>query len=369
MKLADLIEEVKKSDEYYLTTQYDFDDPDRDEKEEGDEEDDEEDEDDDEQTNDVQFDKFSELLQGEIELRVKDLFQPPLTNLFNSPSILPVTPSFFNLIPQQINLWMGSTVNAKPKEFTIDESREQDFGLGKQLPGSTPGSSSGLHHDHADNLYILVQGKKRFTILSPNDALKLHTVGTIYKIFNSGIIDYEINENAPNWKHVRDDGAIIEEILNYQLDNCEDDDKQKEQLLKELEGYIKQRTAVKETIKDLDPPSFSKVPPALLHLDELKDEELRTKIESFANKHFPGVLKLNKMEVWLEPGQMLYLPAGWFHEVSSYGVDDGVHIAVNYWFIPPSTKDYDKYHTDNYWSEDWERTKVALTKFEDFESI
>ena len=45
------------------------------------------------------------------------------------------------------------------KNFTIDESKP-DLGLGKQLPGESPrGTSTGLHHDHADNLYILVLGK------------------------------------------------------------------------------------------------------------------------------------------------------------------------------------------------------------------
>ena len=45
------------------------------------------------------------------------------------------------------------------QNFTIDESKP-DLGLGKQLPGESPrGTSTGLHHDHADNLYILVLGK------------------------------------------------------------------------------------------------------------------------------------------------------------------------------------------------------------------
>ena len=43
---------------------------------------------------------------------------------------------------------------------------------------------------------------------------------------------------------------------------------------------------------------------------------------------------MNKLEVWLNPGEMLYLPAGWFHEVSSFGSDNnkdnigGAHIAI-----------------------------------------
>ena len=120
-----------------------------------------------------------------------------------------------------------------------------------------------------------------------------------------------------------------------------------------------------------DPPSFSKVPPALLHLDELKDESIRKKIESFANKFFPGVLQLNKLEVWLNPGEMLYLPAGWFHEVSSFGSDNnkdnigGAHIAINYWFIPPNTTNFDDCYEDTYWKEDWEKTKQAMQLLKD----
>lgn len=421
MKLSDLVNEIKNgNDEYYLTTQYDFDDSDRasDEEEEGEEQKEDEDEEDVEEEG-VPFDQFSdtssidmnnlhddfedieddfdesandeennkdEMTAAEAEFRIKELYQPPLTNLVNHPEILPYSPSFFNLVPQQINLWMGSSsTNTNIKEthnnFTIDESKP-DLGLGKQLPGESPrGTSTGLHHDHADNLYILVLGKKRFTILSPNDAIKLYTVGNIYKIFNSGIIDYEIDENAPGWKHVRDDGAIIEEIIYWQLDKFRladnGHDKEAEQkLLNELQVHIKQHQAQQKALKTTsgirrDPPSFSKIPPALLHLDELKDESIRKKIEFFANKFFSGVLQLNKLEVWLNPGEMLYLPAGWFHEVSSFGSDNnkdnigGAHIAINYWFIPPNTTNFDNCYEDSYWKEDWEKTKQAMQLVKD----
>ena len=55
-----------------------------------------------------------------------------------------------------------------------------------------------------------------------------------------------------------------------------------------------------------------------------------------------------KVEVVLHPGQMLYLPAGWFHEVFSSNEDDhdmysssqdkardSGHAAFNFWFHPP----------------------------------
>lgn len=41
-------------------------------------------------------------------------------------------------------------------------------------------------------------------------------------------------------------------------------------------------------------------------------------------------------EVHVKAGQALYLPAGWFHEVTSYSGSAGTaHIALNYWFHPP----------------------------------
>ena len=48
---------------------------------------------------------------------------------------------------------------------------------------------------------------------------------------------------------------------------------------------------------------------------------------------FPGVAAAS--EVTLEAGQMLFLPAGWFHEVTSFSsAASKVHVAVNYWFHP-----------------------------------
>ena len=49
---------------------------------------------------------------------------------------------------------------------------------------------------------------------------------------------------------------------------------------------------------------------------------------------FPGAGEA--VEVTVEAGQALYLPASWFHEVTSVGSGDPcMHIAVNYWFHPP----------------------------------
>ncbi|KAI5964196.1 uncharacterized protein KGF55_002138 [Candida pseudojiufengensis] len=429
MNIIELFDELENGErDIYLTTQYkignDNEDNDEDDKVRFDkvaaELDDEEEEEDDEDEDDEQIkvenmsntssidmnnlkDDFDDIeddyeeeednddnihLEKQIEYkqRIEELYQPPLTNLANS-SILPTNPTIIpKLITQQINLWMGKiSTNTK---FDIDLSSSlESLNNNRSIPSN--GTSSGLHHDHADNLYILVQGLKRFTIFSPIDCENLFTVGKIFKIFNNGIIDYDNSTNS-NWKSIRDDGAIIEEILHWEKAKATDP-KEIERLDELIAKHEEQQKLNKDEKEKSDssisndPPSFSKIPPALLHLDEISDPKIKQHLVEFANKYFPGFLKLNKMTVWLYPGEMLYLPAGWFHEVSSFGDDDNdedeedneslkdkiekfnekssnIHIALNYWFIPPNNLDFNKPYQDSYWEEDWKITKDALNE-------
>ena len=49
---------------------------------------------------------------------------------------------------------------------------------------------------------------------------------------------------------------------------------------------------------------------------------------------------------------MLYLPCGWFHEVTSYGE----HAALNYWLHPPDGAEFERpYSAAAYWEAEWRR--------------
>ncbi len=64
---------------------------------------------------------------------------------------------------------------------------------------------------------------------------------------------------------------------------------------------------------------------------------------------------------------MLYLPASWFHEVTSYGdqSSEGLgHLAFNYWVHPPSTSDFDAPYTDDFWMDRWEQAQQQLLDLE-----
>ena len=63
-------------------------------------------------------------------------------------------------------------------------------------------------------------------------------------------------------------------------------------------------------------------------------------------------------EVTLNAGDMLYLPAGWFHEVLSETTMDKKgqgHMAFNYWFHPPDGEIFDAPYKSDFWSKDWNK--------------
>ena len=56
-------------------------------------------------------------------------------------------------------------------------------------------------------------------------------------------------------------------------------------------------------------------------------------IDLVDDKKFPKYHKATAIRVVLHPGQVLYLPAYWHHEVQSLpDSTDGLNIAVNFWF-------------------------------------
>lgn len=359
MTLEELVEKFKQGEDLYLTTQYSDNEDDQEDSEDSDEEKEEEEEEETEEEKgqtlqlsspidisqlhddyeDDEEEPIAETVSGPIFIeeataRIKQLLPGPLTNAIH----LGKTPKLLaGLIPQQINLWMG---HASSGSFCIDTKKE-DLGLGRKVPG--PGTSSGLHHDHSDNLYIPLTGSKRFTLFSPFDVDSMYTVGDVDKVYESGIIDYQDD----SWRSIRSDGAMVTEVAKWKLETMDLTEKEKNQ----LEALIQEENVIPHLG---DPVSFSQTPPAILHLDEM-DSETRSKVHQFAQCHFPKLLNANRITVEIKPGQMLYLPTGWFHEVTSFG---NVHMALNYWFAPPNGST-DKLYLDDYWAQDFHRTSLA----------
>jgi len=109
-----------------------------------------------------------------------EVLAPPLSSV-DLRKDFPLRPEIAgHLIPQQINLWMGAS--------------------------SKEGSSSGLHHDFHDNIYVLLHGRKRFRILPPEEIRRLYTYGKPEKVYDNGRIVYEGQGD------VLEDGAEASEV-------------------------------------------------------------------------------------------------------------------------------------------------------------
>ncbi|KAK9814629.1 hypothetical protein WJX72_009022 [[Myrmecia] bisecta] len=286
---------------------------------------------------------------------------PPVSSLQQD---LPLRPSLMgHLVPQQLNLWMGHT---------------------------SEGASSGLHHDFHDNLYILLRGSKRFRLFSPQQAQRMYTHGKLQKVYPNGRIVYAGSgavladgsdaQDVEAWQRLKaaeaalteaekavqrgDKGsqrrlaqaeARLEAALDTALDEFEGLDDDFSDSADELSdeggsgpaGHSNSKraraAATANGKQEGEPPSFSRIDLAL------PDAQLRAKFPLF-----PG--KAAALECEVRAGQMLYLPAGWFHEVTSFGGSQGGHLAFNYWFHPPDNlkpEGFWKPYTTDFWPDLW----------------
>ena len=113
-------------------------------------------------------------------------------------------------------------------------------------------------------------------------------------------------------------------------------------------------------VGEISPPlNFSAVN-CKFHADRLKME-------------FPLYIDALKHELLVEinQGEMLYLPCGWFHEVTSRSkslADNNdehscsfspCHQAINYWFHPPDGMTFEHPYLDDFWRKNWEARNLC----------
>ena len=314
----------------------------------------------------MKFKSFLNLLNGDKEnenyyLTVQNIeennFGP--IKLFTSPlnkelmRDIPIKPSILNYLElYQINCWIGNSSN---------------------------GSSSKLHHDYHDNLYLVIRGQKTFELFPPNCYSSLYVNGDkqLHKIFENGLIAYndDFREDGANiisvkeWNMINNhnedgfeedaDDDLLDQLLNAKLnendsfhddfDDVFDDEivtepPQKRQKLDDTNNNndAKEEKEDEDEDEDEDPLNFS-------HINLKSDDDV------IFNK-FPKYRDIHKLKkrIVVNEGEMFYLPAGWFHNVTSISNKQlSSHFALNYWFHPPIKKDstIDKPYCDSFWKE------------------
>lgn len=321
------------------------------------------------------------------------LTSPPVDGLVGDFPFRPLVMG--NLIPQNYNLWFGS---------------------------SKQPSTSGLHHDYHDNLYILLRGEKHITLFSPHEAAAMYTYGDIARIHPNGRINYKGQLTNPDGSDPSSMASVqataalnaatkllaedeeegerqiedaLEALLDAEMDgeggDEEEDDEDEEEEIEEGDDE-EERDAIFDaallpgkSTSATNPSNFSRVNTAL-PLDELK--RLFPLFHDLITQHTPSSHQPDSVsgsgsssrpgtgtdsgkkrtaptdqpspcfEVTVKAGEMLYIPAGWFHEVRSSGGGAEGHMAFNYWFHPPDGSSFEEPYSTDFWKQDLESRNV-----------
>ena len=304
----------------------------------------------------------------------------------------PVVPRLARgLVLQSVNLWCGRSGPSTPRAPAPSSPSSPS-------PPPPSSTSSGLHHDFHDNLYAVVGGTKRFTLFPPAAVPEMRPSGGRPRfVHGNGRVVYrcqgEVGADGGDERLVRRheyrrwrevmlaDGVDVEDEEEEEddgdgeegeddesdgggegggrkrlaagdagdtSDDDEDDDDAdlvaalaaaergapvaddySEEEEEEAEGGEGEGSEGDDD-EDLDPPSFSTLDPREpAHAALLPTHRAAT--------------------VEVGPGDLLYLPCGWFHEVSSSSsspppppsssvkepICSPLHLALNYWFHPP----------------------------------
>lgn len=137
-------------------------------------------------------------------------------------------------------------------------------------------------------------------------------------------------------------------------DEDSDDDQEGTGSVASSRGKDKGKGKAKATDHDHDeegePSSFSRIPTFLLH-QHLSLPATAVSVDPRPSAEFDLSKASTPFVVDINPGEMLYLPASWWHEVTSSSPDNGkgnVHMAFNYWFYPPDgLGKFDEPYQDN----------------------
>jgi Cupin-like domain len=285
---------------------------------------------------------LSTQYEDNLEDLVRQVLMPPLDKVVDDLTIK--LPFSFNLILQQMNVWIGSGSN----------------------------NSSGLHHDFHDNFYFLQKGIKKFRLYSPEQYNLMYLHGNVTRLHENGLIVYngenirqdgaycqdvaawkvskaeELLENATTESEIEkaelDMDVALEESLQFQQDEsddeCDDAVDENDNITEEIKSDcppIQKKLKMDDTEPHF-PPSFSKIPASALQ------------DHNRLSSDFPEFLKAKVIEVTVNPGQVLFIPAGWFHEVRSSVTQDDYHLALNYWYAPLAIgRSVQNPYNDDYW--------------------
>ena len=161
------------------------------------------------------------------------------------------------------------------------------------------------------------------------------------------LIDIEMDVGDDNFSVDNDSDGDGDEIDDDHKDGDGNEDDNCASNFASMDDDSSKRRLVDKTVKD--PDNFSMIPCNML-IDE-----------SQLYEKYPKMKSTKAAFCDLNVGEILYLPASWWHQVLSFGGLEG-HLAMNYWFHPPdASNNFEKPYSSDFWEND---SKLRFTKDE-----
>ena len=218
-------------------------------------------------------------------------------------------------------------------------------------------------------------GRKRFQLFSPKDAVAMYPVGELTRVHPNGRINYA---HEPTFADGRTEEAESAASLDEQVVAAEAEVQRWSDAAERGElGAAEQLEAAEEVLEELMAAMLeAEAKPSKKHKStgavkrwppvNFSQVKLGASREEIAKK-FPAFSSAAELVVDMAAGECLFLPAGWYHNVTSFGPSEydpavaatcpwayeGGHMAFNYWYHPPGTRDFDRPYSSGFWEADW----------------
>ena len=217
------------------------------------------------------------------------------------------------------------------------------------------GSTSRMHMDAMDNLYIVLEGTKHFSIVPPSESLLMKTISPSYAVSPDGLA-YQFNANHfreylqalklhDHSRHhttpelILDQAAVIVDPLPDQsintmsssLSDVSGSNKESQFLVANatialLSSEVTYSSSHAHFSKLSFPISSTSSSTSLMEASTTTIRETTTTTTTTTtNSHH----QVKSSQFAIRAGEILYLPTGWFHQVTSAR---GKHVAINYWW-------------------------------------
>jgi jumonji domain-containing protein 7 len=203
-----------------------------------------------------------------------------------------------NLRTEYISLFSDVPASIPFARIALDQSPDAiNFWLGNDA------SVTALHKDNYENIYVQVLGKKHFVLLPPVESVcvgERGVLGATYMPRPRAGMGIGNSDTASGSGSGSGSGSDPREDFS-------------------------QLTAA-DLIPTIDtPPTYT----PFATWDPDTSSPSSSSSPSFPTKHTP---LSRPLRITLDPGDMLYLPALWYHKVSQSCSEEGICCAVNYWY-------------------------------------